>query len=81
MHQPGRGGDPVGRPGDLRVGALRRFWGAGRRNAPRTAGPPILAAAGETWVGTEQGRREAAPASGRSPVQGGVGRMQALGGS
>lgn len=60
------------------MGALRRFWGAGRRNALRTADPPILAA-GEAWVGTEQGRREAAPASGRSPVQGGVGRVRALG--
>lgn len=30
-------------------------------------------------MGTEQGRREAAPASGRSPVQRGVGHARALG--
>ena len=37
MLQPGRGGDPGGLPGALRVGALRRCWGAGRRNDPRTS--------------------------------------------
>ena len=47
MRQPGRGGDPGGLPDALCVGALRRCWGAGRRNALRTSDSLIPTGRGE----------------------------------